>query len=121
MILTKANQVRSNKPKKKHKQTKKKRIPTPRPEGEYKCRCGCGSTKYLSIHHVFNKSARDFSSKHGCVVWLCWNSHQSSTGIHGTHSDGKLNKALRQEFQYKLESCGMSREEFIYNVGKNYL
>lgn len=117
--ISKHDQVISNKPKKKKKS--KTKVKTPRPEGEYICACGCGSTKYLSIHHVYNKSARNFSSRHDCVEWLCWTAHQSSTGIHGTHSDGKLDLQLRQKHQLRLEKEGMSRSEFIRQVGKNYL
>ena len=120
MILTKDNQVKSFKPHKTKSKKKPSKVPTPTPDGIKEC-FGCGKGYNLSIHHVYNKSARNFSSKNKCVVWLCWKCHQSSKGIHGTHSDGKLNLILRQKFQLELESNGMSRKEFIFKVGRNYL
>ena len=119
--LTKANQVKSNKPIKKHKQTKKKKVPTPRPEGEYKC-SGCGKEHYLSRHHVYyGHGLRDLSSKHNCVEFLCWNCHQSSTGIHGTHSDGELDKKLKRKHQLRLLNSGMSMDDFIRIFGRSYI
>jgi len=102
------------------KKTSKKKVPTPTPEGAKKCQ-GCGRTHGLSIHHIYGKSERDASSKHKCVEWLCWHCHQSSTGIHGTHSDGKLNSELKKKHQNRLESQGMARETFIKIFGRNYL
>lgn len=118
--LSKYDQVRSKTPKKTKSKKKPNKVPTPIPEGEKIC-VGCGKIHSLQIHHCYNKSARNFSSRKKCVVWLCWHCHQSSTGIHGTHSDGKLDLRLKRKFQNKLESEGMSRKDFIYNVGRSYL
>lgn len=105
---------------KKHKQTKKKKVKTPRPDAPYRC-VGCGKEHYLSIHHVYGASSRDSSSKYKAVVYLCWSCHQSSYGIHGTHSDGKLDKKLKREFQLKLMNDGMSLDEFIKTFGRSYM
>ncbi len=119
--LSKEHQVRSKKPMKKHKQTKKKKVPTPMPDAEYIC-VGCGKKHNLSIHHVYYKRGlRDISSKYKCVCWLCWHCHQSSTGIHGTHSDDKLNAKLKREFQLKLMNQGMKLDEFIELFGCSYM
>lgn len=118
--ITKDSQVKSFKPKKKHKQTKKKKVQTPRPEGKYQC-CGCDCEHYLSIHHVYySRGHRDISSKYGCVEWLCWKCHQSSEGIHGTYSDGKLDKELKQKHQLRLLE-DMSVEEFIKLFNRSYI
>lgn len=120
--LSKEYQVRSKKPVKKHKQTRKKKVPTPIPLGEKVCACGCGKKHNLSIHHVFfNRGSRDLSSIHHCVEWLCWHSHQSSTGIHGTHSDGELDKKLKRKHQLRLMNNGMSLDEFIKLFGRSYV
>jgi len=121
LYLSKAQQTQSfGKDKSKCKKKSKVKIKTPRPESEYKC-CECGCTKYLQVHHVFNKDARNFSSEYDCVEWICWKHHQSSEGIHGTHSDGKLGLRLKKKHQRRLELEGMTRKEFIYHVGRSYL
>ncbi len=118
--LFKSDQIRSFKPNKK-KAKKKPKVKTPRPEGEYKC-AGCGVEHYLSRHHVyFGRGQRDLSSKHGCIEFLCWNCHQSSTGIHGTHSDGKLDKELKKKHQIRLMENGISLDEFIKIFGRSYI
>lgn len=99
---------------------KKKKIKTPTPEGPREC-IHCKTTVGLSIHHVYNKDARDWSSKHKAVEWVCYPDHQGSKGIHGTHSDGKLNKYLKQKWQRILEGKGMTRKEFRAGACKNYL
>ncbi len=119
MILTKANQIKSNKPVKRKK--KKKKVKTPRPTTEYKC-AGCGNEHYLSIHHVYyGTGQRDLSSQYGCVEYTCWKCHQSSEGIHGSHSDCKLDFELKQRHQQILLDNGMSVREFISLFSKDYL
>jgi len=102
------------------KKFKKKRVATPEPEGDHVC-AECDEEKYLSIHHVFGNSNRNNSSTFKCVEWLCWKHHQSSTGIHGTHSDGKLDKKLKKKHQLRLIESGMTTEEFLRIFGRNYL
>jgi len=119
--LSKSHQVRSNKPVKKHKQTKKPKIKTPRPEGEYKC-AGCGTEHYLSRHHVYySRGHRDPSSDYGCVEFLCWKCHQSSEGIHGTNSNGKLDKELKRKHQLRLMNKGITLDVFINLFGRSYV
>ena len=118
--ISKEHQVRSFKPKKKHKQTKKKKVATPRPDAPYKC-VGCGKEHYLSIHHVYGSSSRNASSKYMAVEYLCWACHQSSTGIHGTHSDGVLDKELKKKHQLRLLENDMSMDEFVKIFGRSYI
>ncbi len=119
--LSKYDQVNSKTPKKKYKQTRKKKVQTPRPTGEHVC-AGCGKIKYLNIHHVYyNRGSRDLSSKYCCVDWLCWECHQSSTGIHGTYSDGKLDKELKEKHQLRLLNNGMTMDKFIELFGRSYI
>jgi len=122
--LSKDYQVRSFKPRKKKKQyikPKKKHVPTPKPENDI-CTCGCGKSFGLSRHHVFyGKGQRDLSSEYGCVEALCWQSHQSSTGIHGSKSDCKFDFELKRKHQQRLYDKGMDQSTFISLFGKDYL
>jgi hypothetical protein len=118
--LSKADQVRSKKPYKNHKQVKKKKVATPTPDAEKIC-VGCGNKHSLSIHHCYyGRGIRDLSSRYKCVDWLCWHCHQSSTGIHGTHTDGKLDAKLKRKHQLRLMEGGMSLDEFISIFGRSY-
>ena len=73
------------------------------------------------MHHVYGKDARNASSDYKCVEWICWKHHQSSTGIHGTNSDGKLDKELKQKHQLRLMNEGMSLDEFVKIFGRSYV
>jgi len=118
--LSKHDQVKSFKPHK-EKKHKKQRVKTPIPTGEKVC-VGCGMKRSLSIHHCYyGRGLRDISSKYECVEWLCWHCHQSSEGIHGTHSDGKLDKELKKKHQLRLMNDGMSMDEFIAIFGRSYV
>lgn len=121
--LSKAQQVKSFRPKK----TKGKRKPkpdgkTPVPEGNKICACGCGHTKYLHIHHVFfGNGQRRLSNKHHCVEWLDYESHQSSNGIHGSKNPNiKLDYKLKVKHQRRLLKQGMELKEFILLFGMDY-
>ncbi len=99
----------------------KQKVKTPMPSGLYMC-AGCGREHNLSIHHCYyGGGKRDNSSLNKCVEWLCWHCHQSSTGIHGTHSDGVLDKQLKVKHQERLMLEGMSIDEFRSLFGKSYI
>lgn len=99
---------------------KKKRVFTPTPDGPKVCQ-GCGIEYGLEIHHVYNKSARNFSSENKCVEWLCNECHRGVNGVHGTNCNRKLNTRLKKKHQTRLENEGMTRLEFIFFVGRNYI
>ena len=43
----------------------------------------CGSTNWLELHHVFNASNRNHSTKYGLVVYLChWCHNEPPNGVH---------------------------------------
>ena len=122
--LSKEQQVRTKRPYKK-KSNKKKPKPngkTPIPTGAKICACGCGHTKYLSVHHVYGKSARRYSNKYNCTEWLCYESHQSSYGIHGSkHPNIDLDYKLKIKHQERLLNEGMTLKEFIFYFGMDYI
>ena len=122
LILTKENQVRSKKPYK-NKKAKKKKIHTPKPKNK-KCACGCGKDiRFCSRHHVYYaRGQRDLSSIHHAVEGLCWESHQSGIGIHGSKSPNKrLDFNLKRKHQWRLLEEGMKQKEFMQLFGKDYL
>lgn len=119
--ISKESQVRSKKPKRTKTKKRPKKVPTPTPEGDHAC-CECGKTKYLEIHHIFfgDKSTRDNSSRYKAVEWCCYHCHRAQpTGIHGGNRE--LDLKLKRKHQKRLESEGMSREEFRRLFGKSYL
>lgn len=122
--LSKADQVKSFKPKKKRKNSKPiSDGKTPTPSGNKVCQCGCGNTKYLTIHHVFfGNGKRRLSNRFKCVEWLCHNSHQGPNGIHGSKNPNiSLDYKLKCKHQKRLMDNGMTINEFRKHFDSNYI
>lgn len=82
----------------------------------YICQTQCG----LHSHHIiFGNPGRRLSERYGLKVWLCWEHHEGTYGVHGKYG-ASLNKMLKQLAQLKFEE-NHTREEFIEIFGRNYL
>lgn len=80
----------------------------------------CRSPYCLEEHHVFEGSKRDKSEKYGLKVKLCAFHHRISSN--SVHLSEDLNKDLKKWSQRKaMQYYGWSVEDFIKNIGKNYL
>lgn len=93
--------------------------------------CTCGGR--LELHHVFFGSGRrKISDREGLVVYLCYEHHQGTNGVHGKNGD-ELNYTLKEVAQeaweekymetypYKNHAKDAAREAFIKMMGRNYL
>lgn len=79
----------------------------------------CGVTFPIHEHHIFGGNKRKLSEKYGIKVFLCWNHHEGTYGVHGR--DGK-------ELAEKLHKLGQEAFEeaypdldFLEIFGKNYI
>lgn len=80
----------------------------------------CSKIVGLHDHHIyFGTSKRRISEKHGFKVWLCYQHHEGTFGVHGTKGH-ELDLYLKKICQQKFEESN-SREEFIKIIGRNYL
>ena len=74
----------------------------------------------LHDHHIyFGKGKRPKSEKHGFKVWLCYQHHEGTYGVHGKYGH-ELDEYLKITCQNKYEETH-SREEFMNIFGKNYI
>ena len=80
--------------------------------------CGILESVYVPMHthHIFEgRGRRQISDRYGLTVTLCVKCHNKAH-----HSDITADY-LHRKGQEKAEAEGMSREEFIYLFGRNYL
>ena len=80
-----------------------------------------GSADPLDRHHIFGGARRALSEEYGLVVDLCHNDCHIF-GEDAVHNNAENMQKLHEYGQRLcMEMHGMSREEFIYLFGKNYL
>jgi hypothetical protein len=79
----------------------------------------CGNP-YCEEHHIiFGSANRKLSEKYGLKVYLCYEHHRGSNGIHGIN--GKpLDTKLKQYAQKKFNEA-YPELNFMQIFGKNYL
>lgn len=80
----------------------------------------CSKRTNLHDHHIyFGTSRRKISEKNGLKVWLCYEHHEGTYGVHGKYGHD-LDLLLKQTCQKKFEETH-TRSEFITLIGKNYI
>lgn len=72
---------------------------------------------YTEEHHIFDGPNRPISEAEGLKVYLCFEHHRGTGGV---HADIRLMRLLQQDAQRAYEWTH-SRAEFLYLIGKNYL
>lgn len=78
----------------------------------------CGAVRQLHRHHIFFGTAnRKVSERLGLTVYLCIEHHEGTGGV---HHNRELDLQLKRLAQQCYESSH-SREEWMQNIGKNYL
>lgn len=79
----------------------------------------CGFKGNLQCHHIiFGNSNRKNSEKYGLKVWLCYEHHE---GTHGVHNDRELDLKIKRIAQQRFEEVHGTREDFRKIFGKSYL
>jgi Zn-finger protein len=79
--------------------------------------CGCSSG--LQYHHIYKSANRKISDRNGFTVWLCYQCHQGTNGVHGKYGHEK-DIELKQACQATYELTH-TREEFRKLIGRSYL
>lgn len=81
----------------------------------------CKSTNMLHLHHVFEGTGRrKVSDREGLTIWLCPYHHNASNN--SVHYDRKLDLKIKRWAEQKwLEKTGKKVEDFIKEIGKNFL
>lgn len=78
----------------------------------------CGSVRWLELHHIFNASYRNKSTKYGLVVYLCHHCHNEPPL--GVHHNKERNTYLKQIGQQAFIKH-YPNKDFLKEFGKNYL
>lgn len=82
----------------------------------------CNTPYNLHIHHIlYGTRNRIKSDEDGLVVYLCYNHHEGTNGVHG-----KNGHILDLKLKQKAEECWLKYydktiDDFIKRYGKNYL
>lgn len=80
----------------------------------------CSTTYNLHSHHIyFGNPWRKLSERYGMKVYLCWQHHEGTYGVHGKHGhdlDMKLKKKGQEVFEEYYSDLN-----FKDIFGKNYL
>ena len=81
----------------------------------------CGSVKYLHLHHIIFGKNRKKADEDGLVVYLCYNHHEGTMGVHGKKGH-ELDTILKTRAEQRwLEYYNKTKEEFVERYGRNYL
>lgn len=81
----------------------------------------CHKTTNLHLHHIFFGKNRKKCNKDKLVVYLCYDHHEGTNGVHGKNGH-KLDLKLKRIAELKwLEGDNKIVEDFIQRYGKNYL
>lgn len=74
----------------------------------------------LEEHHIyFGVGKRKISEKNGFKVWLTYEEHRGTFGVHGKEGHD-LDLKLKRDCQKEYEK-NHTRNEFIKLIGKSYL
>ena len=87
-----------------------------------KCCYICGTVIGLHNHHIFFGTAnRKLSEKDGLKVYLCWEHHEGTFGVHGREGNN-LNLKLKKLAERKwIEYYKKTEKDFIDRYGESIL
>ena len=81
----------------------------------------CGTTQNLHLHHVIFGKNRKKADKDKLTVYLCWNHHEGTNGVHGKKGHD-LDIKLKQIAQARwCEYYDKTTKEWLEKYGRNYL
>lgn len=81
----------------------------------------CGSENNLHYHHVIFGKNRKKADEDGLTVWLCYEHHEGTNGVHGKNGhdlDSRLKEVAENIW---IEHYNKTEEDFRKRYGKNYL
>ena len=81
----------------------------------------CGDKNNLHLHHILFGKNRKKADEDGLVVWLCYQHHEGTNGVHGKNGH-KIDIYLKEIAEDKwIKINNKTKEEFINRYGRNYL
>ena len=81
----------------------------------------CNKKTNLHLHHILFGKNRKKADEDGLVVYLCYEHHEGTNGVHGKNG-ADIDKYLKRV----AEVCWLNKnmkveEDFIERYGRNYL
>lgn len=93
----------------------------------------CQKVEPTHLHHIIHAGvSKKTQEKMGLVCYLCWHCHVGTYGVHGTKG-GDRDKDLKrlaqfaweqkyiEEYPFERHAPEAAREEWMKNIGRNYL
>ena len=82
----------------------------------------CNSQSNLHKHHIMKGVRnRDKSEQDGLWVYLCYNHHEGTYGVHGKLGHNLDIELIKQAELYWLKHNNKTIDDFIKRYGRNYL
>ena len=81
----------------------------------------CKTTDNLHLHHIMFGKNRKKADKDGLTVYLCYEHHEGTNGVHGKNGhdlDIKLKRIAEKRW---IEYYDKDIEDFIKEYGKNFI
>lgn len=75
----------------------------------------CGSSHGVQRHHIVKRS-QGGSDNPTNLIWLCWEHHHGTYGVHGREGH-ELDKKLKLQLQKKYFGQGFSEKEVRKKMG----
>ena len=81
----------------------------------------CNVNSNIHLHHIMFGKNRKISDEDGLTVYLCYDHHEGTYGVHGKEGH-ELDLKLKQIAEKRwCEFYKKTPEQFIKRYGKNYL
>ena len=81
----------------------------------------CHQRYNLHLHHIIFGKSRKKADKDGLVVYLCWEHHEGTNGVHGKNGHELDLKLKKQAELYWMHNYHKGEEDFIKRYGRSYL
>ena len=81
----------------------------------------CSTRNNLHLHHIMFGKNRKKADEDGLTVWLCYQHHEGTYGVHGKNGHSLDLTLKKQAEQIWIEHYNKTTEDFRIRYGKNYL
>lgn len=81
----------------------------------------CKTIDNLHLHHIMFGKNRKKADKDGLTVYLCYEHHEGTNGVHGRNGHNLDIKLKRIAEKRWIEYYNTTIEDFICSYGKNYI
>lgn len=82
----------------------------------------CGNTNNLHKHHIMKGVRnRNKAEQDGLWVWLCYQHHEGTNGVHGKNGHELDLYLIKQAEEKYLVHYNKTIDDFVRRYGKNYI